>query len=225
MQEMVDTGRLEAFSDGVFAVAITLLVFDLNASTGSGPLLQHLLAQWPGYMAFLVSFFMIGIMWLNHHSMFHDIHQADRGLLIANLALLLVVTIIPFPTKVVADAFQTGSAADRRTAVLFYGLAFLTVSIMFNVLWLWAARDRRLIEPSVQQVGLDVRTRRSLFGIPAYTVATLLALASPVLSLAAEGALSLVYLIPGNWVDQLLVPEVRSKLYSPRDTEGAADPP
>jgi len=133
---IADTGRLEAFSDGVFAVAITLLVFDLNVAGQSGSLAHRLAAQWPSYAAFLVSFAMIGIMWLSHHQMFHDIHGADHGLIVANLGLLLVVTAFPFPTKVVAEAFQTGTVADadRRTATLFYSLWILVFALAINAL-------------------------------------------------------------------------------------------
>jgi len=221
---MTDTGRLEAFSDGVFAVAITLLAFDLNATTGGVTLAQRLAAQWPSYAAFLVSFAMIGIMWLSHHQMFRDIRGADHGLIVANLGLLLVVTAFPFPTKVVAEAFGVGTVADadRRTAALFYSLWILVFTLAINALWLWAARGRRLIEPGAPQARIDARTRRSLLGIPTYIVATLVALVSPEASVALDGALALVYLLPNGWTDRLLVPELRAPARAPGDDRGPA---
>ncbi len=217
MAKAADTQRLEAFSDGVFAVAITLLVFDLNAATGGGSLVQRLAVQWPSYGAFLVSFAMIGIMWINHHAMFRDIRAADHALIVANLAVLLVVTMIPFPTRVVAEAFQSGSTDDRRTAAIVYGLAFLAFTVAYNVLWLLAARGRRLIEPEAQQAEIDARTRRSLLGLPAYGAATVIALVSPEASVALDGVLALMYLFPGGWVDRLLVPDLQSQAQAPGD--------
>ena len=167
----VDTGRLQAFSDGVFAVAITLLVFDLNVAGQSGSLAHRLGAQWPSYAAFLISFAMIGIMWINHHQMFRDIRAADHGLIVVNLALLLVVTAFPFPTKVVAEA------------------------------------------------RVDTRTRMVFLGLPTFGVATLVALVSPEASVALDGALALVYLLPGDRLERLLAPEQRSAIRTSGDTD------
>ncbi len=155
---------------------------------------------------------MIGIMWLSHHQMFRDIRGADHGLIVANLGLLLVVTAFPFPTKVVAEAFRTGTVADanRRTAALFYSLWILASALAINALWLWAARGRRLIEPEAPQWRIDARTHRSLLGLPTYVVATLVALVSPEASVALDGALALIYLLPDGWIDRLLVPESRA---------------
>jgi len=217
VSDAVDTGRLEAFSDGVFAVAITLLVFDLNVAGQSGSMAHRLFAQWPSYAAFLISFAMIGIMWLNHHQIFRDIRAADHGLRVANLALLLVVTAFPFPTKVVAEAIRTGTADDRRTAALLYGIWILAFTLVFNALWHWAARGRRLIEPGVSQARVDARTRVAFLGIPTYVAATLVALVSPEASLALDGALALVYLLPLETLARLLAPRQRAATSDPGD--------
>lgn len=207
IQIMVDTSRLEAFSDGVFAVAITLLVFDLNAASGSGSLAHRLLTQWPSYAAFLVSFATIGIIWLNHHDIFRTIRAADHGLIVANLALLLVVTAFPFPTKIVAQAFEvSGTAADRRTAALFYGGWNVAFTVAINVLWWQAARGRRLIEPETPQATVDARTRLALLGLPTYMATTLLALVSPEVSVGLDGLLALGFLFPTTWIERLLTP-------------------
>jgi uncharacterized membrane protein len=210
MGSEVDTGRLEAFSDGVFAIAITLLILEVRVADTRGPLTHRLAEQWPSYVSFLVSFMIIGIIWINHHQMFHDIRASDHGLVVCNLGLLLVVSVIPFPTKVMGDELRGGAFADQRTAALLYGLTFVALSVMFNALWLWAAYRRRLIEPDVPQPRVDARTRRSLLGIPSYALATLLAFWSPEVSIALYGGIALSYLLPGGWLDRLLVPELRS---------------
>ena len=169
-----DTGRLEAFSDGVFAIAITLLIIEVGVNEEGGSLARRLAKQWPSYVAFVVSFAVIGIMWLNHHQMFRSIRVAHHGLFVLNLALLLGVSFIPFPTKIVGEALH-GTFADRRTAALFYGSTFVAVSVVFDALWLWAARGRRLIEPGTPQASIDAHTRRSLLSIPTLAVATLVA--------------------------------------------------
>jgi len=210
MQDLMDTNRLATFSDGVFAVAITLLAVDLNATGSGGSLAHRLVVQWPSYAAFVVSFATIGIMWLTHHQMFRAIRGVDHGLIVANLALLLVVTAYPFPTRVVAEAFQTGTAADRRTAALFYGLWGVAIGLAVNVLWWWAVRRRRLIEPAVPQALLDARTRWSLLAPLTFVAATLVALVSPEASVACDGALALLPLLISDRVDRPLEPELRA---------------
>lgn len=204
------TGRLEAFSDGVFAIAITLLILDVSVKPDGGSLAERLAGQWPSYVAFVVSFALIGIMWLSHDQMLRDIRRVDHGLIVANLALLLCVTVIPFPTRVVADAFTHGDVADRRTAALLYALTFVALSLAFNTLWLWAARGRRLLKPDAPQARIDARTRRSLLSIPTFIVATVVALGSPEASVALDGAIALLYLVPSAAIDRLLVPELRA---------------
>ena len=213
MRSEADTGRLEAFSEGVFAIAITLLIIEVGVNEEGGSLARRLAEQWPSYVAFVVSFAMIVIMWLNHHQMFRSIRVADHGLFVLNLALLLVVSFIPFPSKIVGEELH-GTFADRRTAALFYGSTF----VAFNALWLWAARGRRLIEPGTPQPSIDAHTRRSLLSIPTLAVATLVAFWSPEVALILYGIIALSYFLPGDWVNRLLVPELRTA-----DPEGDAE--
>jgi uncharacterized membrane protein len=203
--EEIDTGRLEAFSDGVFAIAITLLIIEVGIKDNGGSLAHRLGEQWPSYVSFAISFLMIGIVWLNHHEMFRHIRAADHGLIVLNLALLFVVTVIPFPTKVVGDTWVGGDSANQRTAALLYAFTFLALTLAVNALWLWAARRRRLIKPDTAQTRVDGRTRRSLLGIPAYVVVGLIALWSPKTSIALDGILALLYLIPAALIDPLLL--------------------
>lgn len=98
-----DTNRLEAFSDGVFAIAITLLILEVKIDAGGGSLAHRFAQAWPSYVSFLISFAVIGTMWLNHHQMFRLVRTTDHGVVVANLFLLLVISVIPFPTKVLGD--------------------------------------------------------------------------------------------------------------------------
>jgi uncharacterized membrane protein len=209
LRSEADTGRLEAFSDGVFAIAITLLIIEVGVNEEGGTLAQRLAEQWPSYVAFVVSFAMIGILWLNHHHMFRSIRVADHGLFVLNLVLLLVVSFIPFPTKIVGEELH-GTFADRRTAALFYGATFVALSIAFNALWLWAAHGRHLIEPGTPQASIDAHTRRTLLSIPTFMVATLISFWSPEVALVLYGIIAFSYLLPGEWVNRLLVPELRT---------------
>ena len=120
--EEKETGRIEAFSDGVFAIAITLLVLDIKVPQGLGEstrLVTALIDQWPSYFAFLTSFFTIGIMWINHHRLFTHVRRVSHGLLIWNGILLMAVSLVPFTTKLVATyvghdgARSRGGAASR----------------------------------------------------------------------------------------------------------------
>lgn len=121
-------GRVEAFSDAVLAIAITLLVLELHVGSGEGSLAHRLGEQWPVYVSYLLSFVNIGTVWLNHHSIFSRLRGVDHGLILLNLLLLLIVSVLPFPTAVLGDALQEGDFADQRTAALLYSGNFLFAS-------------------------------------------------------------------------------------------------
>ncbi len=140
-----ETTRLEAFSDGVFAIAITLLILDIKVPRelpGNVTLLSALLKQWPSLIAFLTSFFTVLIMWINHHRIFSQIRQVDDLFLLLNGCLLLIVTFIPFPTSLVAEYINTD---QQRTAVAIYCGTNLTMALVFNVLWRYGLRGNRLL--------------------------------------------------------------------------------
>ena len=141
-----DTGRLVAFSDGVFAISITLLVLEIQPPTGDSNLLDGLVDLWPSYLAYALTFLFIGQVWVNHHVMFDHIRAADRLVLLLNTLLLMVVAFLPFATSVLADAFRDGH--DERTAVVFYGIAFAVTALTFNGVWRYATRHRLLSERS-----------------------------------------------------------------------------
>jgi len=177
-----DTARLEAFSDGVFAVAITLLVLDLKvppADEASKRLGTAMLDQWPAYLAYAGSFLSILIMWVNHHQMFRHIGRVDHGLLIFNGLLLMAVTVAPFSTSVLSEHI---THRDERTAAALYSGTFLVIALCWNLVWRYAATGRRLARADVDDATLARLSRRNLVGPPTYLVAFVLAFVSPIAS-------------------------------------------
>jgi uncharacterized membrane protein len=180
-----ETGRVEAFSDGVFAVAITLLVFSLQVPMLNNPytpehLVNMLLKQWPSYLAFCISFATILIMWISHHSMFKLIDKSDTLFMFANGFLLLLVTVVPFPTQLIATYLLT-SAAGVACAV--YAGLFLTINLAYNLLWWLAAYQSHLLKDDISLALIHARSRNYASGVPCYLVALLLAFWSPALSI------------------------------------------
>jgi len=192
----VDKGRLEAFSDGVFAVAITLLALDLpRPEPGHGALGHELAHGWPQYLAFVVSFFTVGIIWVNHHAQFSVFHHADRTLLFLNLTLLLFVTVLPVTTSMAASYLRDGGD-EARLAVALYALSLEAMSLSFYSVWRHAGRAG-LIVGSMSPAMLRRRTRRNMVGHVAYLLSALVALVSPFAALALCGAVAVYYIHPG----------------------------
>ena len=129
-----------AFSDAVFAITITLLVLSIRRPADYSNLLHGLLALWPSYLAYAVTFLFIGQVWANHHVMFDHIRLADRVVLLLNTLLLMVVAFLPFATSVLAEALRSGHG--ERTAVVFYGIAFDVTALTFNAVWQYASSSR-----------------------------------------------------------------------------------
>jgi uncharacterized membrane protein len=186
------TGRLEAFSDGVFAIAATLLV--LSFSVGSVPgseLGTALIHLWPAYLAYATSFLTIGIIWMNHHHCVSLMARADRTLLFVNLILLMIVAFLPFPTKLVADYLRKDG---EQAAALAYTGTFLVMAIVYNVWWRYASLGRRLIAENVPDSEIRAVDRAFNPGIPMYLVTFLVALASPVASVILTFLVAAFYL-------------------------------
>ncbi len=192
------TGRIEAFSDGVFAIAITLLVLDLHlpgdepAASGAD-LWAALLHLWPSYLAFVTSFVFIGIMWINHHRLFIHISRVDNALLLYNLLLLLGVTVLPFPTSLVAR--NLGHGGEGPAALVYNGL-FVFIALAFNFLWRHAATGERLLEPDVDHAAVQRITRQYMFGPLLYLVTFALVWVSVPLSLALSLVLAAFFALP-----------------------------
>jgi uncharacterized membrane protein len=189
--------RLEAFSDGVFAIAATLLVLEVHVPVvgegGVKTLARALVELWPSYAAYAVSFAVIGIMWVNHHATFDRVAHVDRSLLFLNLLLLGVVAFIPFPTAVLATYLRHGADADARTAAVFYSLTMLLAAFAFVLCWYYLGRHQDLLRDDVEPHAAQVALRRSLVGVVVYLVTIPVALISPYLALAAYAGLALFF--------------------------------
>jgi uncharacterized membrane protein len=173
-----DTGRTEAFSDGVLAIAITLLVLDLNVPAEElDDLWRAILDQWPSYLAYASSFLTIGAIWLRHHGIFGRLAYVDRKLMTLNLLLLMTVAFLPFPTRLVAEAITSTDA--ERAAVIFYGASLLVISILTGALWATAARDRRLLRPEVSQAEIEAILVETTPSLGFYVAATIVAVFFP----------------------------------------------
>lgn len=193
--QLNETARVEAFSDGVFAIAITLLVLELKVPEAEeGGLGRALLEQWPMYLAFLTSFATIGIMWLNHHRLFLMIARSTHSLIMLNLLLLLGVTVVPFPTALIARNLD--KPLNERIVALVYNGWFVLIAIAFNLLWRYASGGRRLLDPSVSDAELQAQSRQYMFGPLIYLVAWIVAFVSPVVSIAINLALALFFAFP-----------------------------
>jgi uncharacterized membrane protein len=191
----VPTTRLETFSDGVLAIAATLLILDVHA-TGS-PVGHGLTSIWPSYAAYALSFTVIGIIWVNHHTVIGQLGQVDRRFLFINLFFLMVVAFIPFPTQLVAEHIRDGGA-DARDAVLAYGITLSLMAVAYNVMWFYAIREGRLLKSDADPKLVAAITSSFRPGVPIYAASTLVAFASPAVSLSLFGALALFYVFEGS---------------------------
>jgi uncharacterized membrane protein len=184
--------RLETFADGIFAIAATLLILSVDAQVGNRPggLDDRLLHIWPSYLGYAVSFLTIGIIWVNHHTVMDQIARTDRTYLFLSVGFLMCVAFIPFPTRLVAEHVR-GEGAEA--AALTYGFTLTLTAVMFNAIWFYAMRGRRLLREDCDQRVVDGITRSYLPGPWIYLVATLVAFASPTASVALYLALALFY--------------------------------
>lgn len=190
-----ETARIEAFSDGVFAIAITLLIIEVHvpAREHAETLSHELLRIWPSYLGYLTSFLTIGVMWINHHRVFTLIDRYDHTLLVLNMLLLLLIAFLPFPTAVLAQFIETDGA---RAAAALYGSTMVLIAIAFFAWWHYASGSRRLIADTVPQEQLDAITRAYNPGTPLYAIALALAFVEPWASAAGFLSLAVFYALP-----------------------------
>ena len=184
------TGRLETFSDGVFAIAATLLVLEFSVNS-SGDLGRELLHLWPAYLAYVTSFVTIGIIWMNHHHAVSLIAKTDRTFLFINNLLLMTVAFLPFPTKLVA---QFLGRDGEQAAVLAYTATFVLMSVIYNAWWRYASGERRLIAEDVPDSALDAISRAFNPGIPMYAATFVVAFFSPLAAVILTFAIAAFYL-------------------------------
>jgi TMEM175 potassium channel family protein len=188
--------RLEMFSDGVLAIAITLLIIEVHVPVAGKQGLWHALGhQWPSYVAYAVSFLTIGIMWVNHHGMFDRIAYSDRGLLFLNLGLLAGIAFLPFPTALLARYIRDSDNA--ATAAVVYGMTMVVIGLFFTALLEYLRRHANLLKPGVTAEVVRRAGRLTALGPAAYAVATLVAIVAPYVSLALFGGIAVFFAI-GN---------------------------
>ena len=202
----MDSRRAESFSDGVFAVAITVLVFNLlpiadkTAGTGAPGIVTltagNLGHFWPAYLAYVVSFLSIGIMWLNHHGMLAQVTKVDRTVLVLNLFLLMGIVAIPFPTALVADHLtgSDGSNGQATVATVTYGLVMIVIALSYAAMWLYLAAHQGKLGARRRVHTPRLSTVRFTAGNAGYVLGTLIAFVSPVAALIIFGLLAVYYL-------------------------------
>ena len=195
------TARIEAFSDGVFAIAITLLILELKVplfppqhNPSNGELLQSLGDDWHHYLAFFLSFTSILVMWVNHHRIFTVVRKADDAFIYWNGLLLLFITIVPFPTALIAE-FMDKDAANTAAAV-YSGMALL-IALAFTGLWQHAIKDGRLLTKGFREREAEELTRQYRYGPVAYLIAFGLSFVSAKLSIGLCLALVVFFAFRG----------------------------
>ncbi|WP_372698502.1 TMEM175 family protein [Arthrobacter sp. JSM 101049] len=196
-REMYGIGRVEAFSDGVIAVAITLLVLDLRVPEPSdgGSLAHRLLELWPNYLAYAISFLAIGIMWINHHAALRRLKSVDHTLLVVNLLLLLCIVALPFSTSLFATYLDV-EPGGHLAAVVYAG-SFLVTSVVFlGLQFLIIVRKPHLLRVPLTRGRQRSLLLRGAVAVPTYLVAALLGLLTPLLTLAVCIVLGVFYFIP-----------------------------
>jgi uncharacterized membrane protein len=206
-----DTDRLEAFSDGVFSITITLLVVDIvRPAYQHGHLLEELEAQWPNYIAFLASFFYVGIIWLNHRAVFSRVRYCSRALHLANLLLLLTSGLIPFPTAVLSTALQSGSSSDAIVAVELYAAVGCSMCASWLLLFHILSLNPHLIEAHVDPSFFPRERHRAVFGVVLYVLGGLIGWEiSPMLALLCFLALPVFYAITSEGLTETRVTLLR----------------
>jgi uncharacterized membrane protein len=190
----ISKGRFEAFSDGVFAIAITLLVLGFQppklAVVNEATMTGALIALWPQYLVYVVSFVTVGIMWFNHYALFHHARHVTYGALIANLALLLFIAFLPFPT------LMLGQYGLLASLVFFYSLIMFMIALCFGVLW-YVAKLRPDGRGSLMGF-VHSRSAWNTLGPVVYAVAMILAFFSPLASVILIAAIAVFYVMPGT---------------------------
>ena len=185
---------MEAFSDGVFAIAITLLVLELAVPSGSeDDLLGAVLDQWPSYLAYLVSFATIGAVWLEHTVITEYLDRATPILIRLNLLLLMVVAFLPFPTRLLGE--YVGEDEPARVAVTIYGLSLFLASALVSLLWRYAVREQ-LIRPDLADADVKMLTKRLTPGLAGYVTMIVLRLLLPVLAVLGYLAIAVYIIVP-----------------------------
>ncbi|MFJ4668376.1 TMEM175 family protein [Kitasatospora purpeofusca] len=193
LRRQLRTARMEAFSDGIFTMACTLLVIDLAVPSGSTHLLHAVAGQWPSYLGYLVSFATIGAIWLAHSVITEYLDHASLWLMRLNLILMLSVTYLPFPTRLLAEYIREGDS--ERVATTLYGLSLLMTTALLYLFWRYAVHAG-LVRPDADEADVQILTRRLTPGLIAYVALIVLGLVVPVAAVVGYLAIALYYLVP-----------------------------
>ncbi len=196
--ETRETGRLEAFSDGVFAIAVTLLILEVRVplpeTLHEGQTLwDAIVHEWPAFLAFATSFVSVLIMWINHHNLFKQIDRSDHTFLLLNGLLLFVITFVPYPTHLVATYLREPYA---YTAAAIYAGTSIALGIAYNLLWNYATRDGRLLAPNADMTFVQTTTRLYRIAPIFYVIVFVLAFINPVVSFVCMLCLALLFALP-----------------------------
>jgi len=190
-----ESNRVEAFSDGVFAIALTLLVLDLHAPGDSRGRFAHVLVeQWPAYLAYLAAFLNIASIWINHHDLFTRVRAVDARLICANLFLLLVASLFPWPASVISAAVQKGDHGDQVAAMVLYAAVGFLVPLAWILLYGYLARTPYLLRDASGVAFARSAARRSLVSVVVFPAAAVLAFVEPIAALIAFAALPFFFI-------------------------------
>jgi uncharacterized membrane protein len=194
-ERLSESNRVEAFSDGVLAIALTLLVLDLHApDVGPGGFGRALADQWPSYVAYLAAFLNISAIWLSHHDLFTRVRRVNTPLMGANLVLLLVASLFPFPAAVISAAMRGGDRSDQISADLLYALIGFLIPIAWIILYGYLGRSPQLLTDSGAVSYMRQGQRRSLVSLVVYPIAAALSFIDPLVSLVAFAALPMFFI-------------------------------
>jgi len=195
----METSRLETFSDGVFAIAATLLILNVDTQVADrgGGLASQLLHAWPSYAGYVVSFITIGIIWVNHHTVMSQIDRADRTFLFITVGFLMSVAFIPFPTRLIAE-YLSDDFSNARAATITYGITLTVTAAFFNALWLYASGSRRLLREDADETLVEGITKSFRPGVPIYLIATLVGIVSPVTSFILYTLIAAFYVVESS---------------------------
>ena len=190
-----ESNRVEAFSDGVFAIALTLLVLDLHAPGDSRGRFAHVLVeQWPAYVAYLAAFLNIASIWINHHDLFTRVRAVDARIICANLFLLLVASLFPWPASVISAAVQKGDHGDQVAAMVLYAAVGFLVPLAWILLYGYLARSPHLLRDASGVAFARSAARRSLVSVVVFPAAAVLAFVEPVAALIAFAVLPFFFI-------------------------------
>ena len=198
-QEELTTQRIEAFSDGVFAIAITLLILEIrlpHTDATHGSVANALVSLWPSYFAYIFSFVMIGIYWVNHHYIFKIYQKTDHVFNLLNVFFLMCISFLPFPTAVLGEHLL--DVKEQKTVIIFYVFGLMLPAASWFLAWLYASSHYRLIDGRLSPHFVNYLTKQYGFSVIFYLFALVVSVFQPVVGIAIAVGLTLLYLLPSK---------------------------